>query len=668
MESLSIKQLLEKSLIVPEIQREYVWGNEELVVKNFLLDLDNALSSDSEKNVGFLYSYKVGNTGLHYIIDGQQRLTTLVLLLYYYASKNDVDFEDFKSKLRINDSIPAFSYSVRPLTDQFCFQLFGRKFSDIDELKNRNTYVYLFDDDTTVEAMQNALKSFLKYEAECRNITYQNLLDNVKFWYFDVEHTSQGEELYITMNSRGQKLTESEQIKPFLFEKEKQPQKDYGKRWDEWEEFFYSKRGARNIMSVNVAMNNFVRIVIELNTCKEIDKIIPARDKDFVTLQDLDKYFLRLKNLWDEIEQFCDNLFEETRNDKSSFIITALIGCDDLNEINKKSLLRIILNCCEYKTVNRIPLLEFIKEYNDSSEKNIYKFVKIRESLLRGKNVDNEKDEEYQKIIAIVDGIVSEENLIKVEQDTILGCQIHCLYRDGDGKVYWGDWVTKYENYQSIILEKSQKDRALALRTLISYFDNWGYFWNNLVYDNQDSSWKNILTNSIWQIPVHQLLINGCKDESELNRYQSNFGYNVKQKTAHEDMVRSTLLNCMTLEPFKFNWKYEHYLFHPASARAESKKYVIGTPRNEILQSLFESQTIMFEPDNENKPNCKYRIYDSGYFWGYGVGFKYKTKDILWEIDRENNKEYLKCNDKKILIDDYTLLTKDQVVDILDNL
>lgn len=79
-------------LVVPEIQREYVWGNNpNSVLEQFLASLSNRLKSNevSNENVGFLYSYQsTSYSEEHLLIDGQQRFTTLVLLLYYLSVLN----------------------------------------------------------------------------------------------------------------------------------------------------------------------------------------------------------------------------------------------------------------------------------------------------------------------------------------------------------------------------------------------------------------------------------------------------------------------------------------------------------------------------------------------------------------------------------------------------
>lgn len=86
MEKNNINNLLQHyNLVVPEIQREYVWGNKKTVVETFIHDLVKSLKK-GEANIGFLYSYKNGTE--YHIIDGQQRFTTIILLLYVLAASS----------------------------------------------------------------------------------------------------------------------------------------------------------------------------------------------------------------------------------------------------------------------------------------------------------------------------------------------------------------------------------------------------------------------------------------------------------------------------------------------------------------------------------------------------------------------------------------------------
>ena len=58
---MKLSELLNNELIIPEIQRDYVWGNNEIVLRRFLKNIFNNIINDKENklDIGFFYSYKV---------------------------------------------------------------------------------------------------------------------------------------------------------------------------------------------------------------------------------------------------------------------------------------------------------------------------------------------------------------------------------------------------------------------------------------------------------------------------------------------------------------------------------------------------------------------------------------------------------------------------------
>lgn len=166
MREVSVEEMLQQyNLVVPEIQREYVWGfNQYRVFETFLEDLkegrqfeedlpeevksleqaaknpsidevtrkglltvlENMRKPGPSMNIGFLYSYKpsyyIGNDREEdiYLIDGQQRFTTLVLLLFYFALKENRK-TDFLRLFKFDYAVEkiAFDYRVRSITHQF---------------------------------------------------------------------------------------------------------------------------------------------------------------------------------------------------------------------------------------------------------------------------------------------------------------------------------------------------------------------------------------------------------------------------------------------------------------------------------------------------------------------------------------------------------------------
>lgn len=252
-------------LIVPEIQREYVWGNNTDVLTQFLNDIRakaepcsvcHHVHAAKSMNVGFLYSYKPNYVKRsyerildEYLIDGQQRITTLFLLLLYRASVED-RLSDFLAIIRAYDgpSTIAFNYKVRNLTQRFVLDLIswtekmGKKaFDFVDSMDD--TPSWMLDDyltDPTVMAMISAIKVMRDVFKDDDNYYFDFLLTNIRFWHFKTEATSQGEELYITMNLRGEQLSDNEMTKARALPQDELT--NHGMDWESWQTFFWRNR------------------------------------------------------------------------------------------------------------------------------------------------------------------------------------------------------------------------------------------------------------------------------------------------------------------------------------------------------------------------------------------------------------------------------------------
>ena len=86
-------QLLDNGHVVitiPNIQRNYVQGNNKDIRENFIKDIFQALQEESVINLDIIYGIKEENRFIP--IDGQQRLTTL-FLLYWYVFVVEKEFD-----------------------------------------------------------------------------------------------------------------------------------------------------------------------------------------------------------------------------------------------------------------------------------------------------------------------------------------------------------------------------------------------------------------------------------------------------------------------------------------------------------------------------------------------------------------------------------------------
>ena len=75
-----------RKILIPNIQRNYVQGNNKTIITKLIKDIFDALEDD-KKYVNLDIIYGINNENNFIPIDGQQRLTTLFLLYWYVFSK-----------------------------------------------------------------------------------------------------------------------------------------------------------------------------------------------------------------------------------------------------------------------------------------------------------------------------------------------------------------------------------------------------------------------------------------------------------------------------------------------------------------------------------------------------------------------------------------------------
>jgi len=265
----SIRELLAEgdiaTLCIPEIQRDYVWGKDNVIpfVRDIVAGmktmqgqgLDDVVQGIPEQhradyqlfcktmlnrqNIGFIYAYFDPEVpSRFYLIDGQQRFTTLFLLLAvlvfigkteslrsrfvsrYFSPIPNMSENDFRSyALKVD-------YKVREMAHDFLQHyvydlVFPKTATDkLPVNKEIAWWQSRFNGDRTILSLQQnaqVLLEFLKVKAKdggglsdfCENL-FSYIEEYVEFWYFDTNLSAQGEELYIYMNSRGEQLSYNE--------------------------------------------------------------------------------------------------------------------------------------------------------------------------------------------------------------------------------------------------------------------------------------------------------------------------------------------------------------------------------------------------------------------------------------------------------------------------
>lgn len=294
-----------EQIIIPEIQRDYVWRESNVrglmksimdhfsAKSDFQLDIverqsgvpinEDVVSLLSEEytrlvhstRIGFIYAYhSVDFPGKFFLIDGQQRLTTIFLLLL--ASYKGAGAGDAYRKQYFSAGLPKIDYMVREVTHDFMVDFIEHEISGtkVAESFNRSKrfYGYYETDATTscilrnYKVIEGILDEYRTNEEEQR--FYKRLIDYVEnyieFNYFDTNISEQGEKLYLYMNSRGEDLSTQESLRPLLISRSKNKHAA-GIKWEQWQNFFWVNRDANS--NADDGFNEFLRWCTILHIC-----------------------------------------------------------------------------------------------------------------------------------------------------------------------------------------------------------------------------------------------------------------------------------------------------------------------------------------------------------------------------------------------------------------
>ena len=311
----------ERRIIIPDLQRDYCWGDEnnikstgeegELVsgfVNNLLTQFDEYQYKNDKEflNLGLFYGYEVPANHIQ-LCDGQQRLTTLYLLLGMINKKtiehkeNGLTEGKFRHYLisdfeyKHDDKEPYLNYAIREsslyfLSDLVC-KFFVANEDNVETIKSADWYFDYYNLDSSIQSMLKALakiESFLK-EKNPNCVEFGDwLLNKVTFLYFDMENRKNGEETFVVINTTGESLSSTQNLKPLVLQeknekfdntcfkvKDGNEEKGIGKCWEEIETWFWKKRKGDN----DTADAGFAEFLRWISIIEQVDKDAPKEEQ-----------------------------------------------------------------------------------------------------------------------------------------------------------------------------------------------------------------------------------------------------------------------------------------------------------------------------------------------------------------------------------------------------
>ena len=216
------KLIKEEKLKVPIYQRPYSWSEKQ--INELLNDLKEAINNDDEEYfLGTVVLTKIEDDTKLEIVDGQQRITTIVIfystLLSFFEEENDKNSirNDYLSRWdrQIGDNIPKLELSIQ---DNEFYKAF---------IVNQN-----FNTEITKESHQrikdafDIIKNFNEKLLELNNNDTKILndwdtfiLNNLKIVVITVPTDANAYTIFETLNDRGIELAQIDLLKNYLYSK-----------------------------------------------------------------------------------------------------------------------------------------------------------------------------------------------------------------------------------------------------------------------------------------------------------------------------------------------------------------------------------------------------------------------------------------------------------------
>lgn len=529
----------ENKIIIPDLQRDYCWGDKADLVENFTDNLIELFVKDKSQHItmGLIYGYEEPS---HYLqlCDGQQRLTTLFLLLGLLNKRTKNSFEQYI----ITDTIrkePRLQYAIRENTLYFLFDLAGNFFTrdnitlHVKDIRKQPWYFKDYDVDPSIQSILNALDIIDK------RLTSQNIKDkynifgdflicNVFFLYYDMENRRNGEETFVIINTTGEPLTVTENLKPLMLSKitDDEKQKSVSKDWEQWEDFFWQNRDEND--TADIGLKEFFRWVVLLQfdiindnktDFQNIVESMPSTELRKLDLETMKKYFPIITFLFDKklIDEFDSYLAPQEQNDQIRLFkilpvieYIARFGRSDIENI--KRVIRFFFNLSRVDNVRKAiseQLPESLKIIKKLPNADITSLLKLKDEISKTLLTD----EESFKLALYKTGGQERQNYEKrfwaAEDHPIWRGEIKPLLqwscRDGalDSSTFDVEHFDEYDKTVRQIFYNGHKDRKLditrrALLTILpsdnypkifrgntNYSFCWEYEdWKTLIYEN----------------------------------------------------------------------------------------------------------------------------------------------------------------------------------------
>ena len=663
---------------VPYYQRDYAQGRIDNgridnIRKVFVEEMYGAIMgfNNKECHLGLVFGSYDENEKVFIAVDGQQRLTT-VFLLHWYVAWRENKLNDYKEKL-LN-----FSWDTRSYSSQFVELLFKiRPLGNvIDSIKTNSNYFSVWENDPTVKGMLTMLEEIEKQYPNDILLCSQLFSNDCKIKYdiLKLEKDSDGK-TYLKMNSRGRSLTTFELFKSKLLDKYKP---NFGHKFDnEWLSFMIkiSATSDSQFSDPDIPFMNFINeytytyLQLKLKSGSDIannyKEFTDAKVKGELT----DVPFISFDKYNGAFEEDCLEYFEKSldwicqnyeniklidnkiRFSDSRFFIDAIIKDNNPNFTHRAKLFavfkyaeltgydqidtelyekwtRVFRNLVANTDIDGSNIGGICKAINKIDNSDIYGYLSNGGEISAfTKDQVAEEIAKAKQILYVAprsDGKSWEEIIIEAENYAFFKGAIRFLFTQKDIGDDFEYFDTKWINAQEYFDKDGVKDgkekfksNALLMKSLLANCDDFEHkIKNHFEFSNDYVRWRRILIDDDWRRAVDTIM--SKEVTTETTKDYVNNTKDVFIKNIIDDGLMDYVCNNMSGAWIRSTYHGYHAIWisgYPASQ-------VVLNP---ILSKLqFEGKISYRNTEGRDStiPNCRYyRCFDKN------VDFKYKFND-----------------------------------------
>lgn len=478
----------ENEIIIPLIQRDYAQGRtkEKFKAETFL----EAILVGTKKglNLDFIYGKVDSDKKTFLPLDGQQRLTTL-LLIYWFASLEQ----------KYVERLHSFTYEVRSSTTDFIHKLTQKehwnnlsKKSVVQTIENSSWFFLSWKKDPSVQALLNMLNLI---ETKFQEMEIQiDELENITFEFLNLDEFDLTDELYVKMNARGKPLSDFENFKA-AFSKLLTGSSEKSKLDNEWLDVFWHiglQESSENLEKAplladrkyynffyNVTYNFYVEnFDFDKNELKA-KSLFTFYEKVYQMPKVLNN-LVKILNALDKNEKIFIEFISKTDigyADRARFYALSLAYIDGLDK-NKKEFnnwMRVTLNLINNQRIDEAKdfknTIISLKNLSENIQ-NIYSYIANEANNILSFNQRQRKEESLKSVLILKDNLWENE-LVKAEQHWYLNGQVGFLLDFSNNTL--AEFIDYRDKFLALFDEEkihdSNKYQTLIHRALLTFDD-----------------------------------------------------------------------------------------------------------------------------------------------------------------------------------------------------